>query len=125
MRERAVAEYTRREVVTRRVEFALPNPSNATEYAKACAAARQELEAAGREIYDNTITISATDAEIVLSYEEQHAVKGAEGKDADALRVLLEEALDLWSIADAISNVGPGVYDPDSEISRIRREAGL
>jgi hypothetical protein len=79
LRECVVAEYTRREVVTRRVEFAFPNPSNAVEYAKACAAAKGELEAAGREIYDNTITITATDAEIILSYEEQHAVKAEDG----------------------------------------------
>jgi hypothetical protein len=70
LRGRVVAEYTRREVVTRRVEFALPNPSNAMEYAKACAAAKGELEAAGREIYDNTITITATDAEIIISFDE-------------------------------------------------------
>lgn len=83
-----MAEYVRRETTTRRVEFAIPAPCNAAEYAKAVAAALKELYDADREIYDDTITITGTDEEIVLSYEEDGTATSA---DAQRIADLVSE----------------------------------
>lgn len=66
-----MADYTHRRVTTVREEYALRSPTNATEVSKAMAGIVQDLKAAGREIFDDTITVTACDDEIVLSYEKE------------------------------------------------------
>lgn len=62
-----MADYTRRERTARWVEYVLPNPTNAAELAKAVSAATADLS--DRTISDDTITISADDEQIIVSYE--------------------------------------------------------
>lgn len=64
-----MAEYMRREVTTVRVEYVVPNPTNATEYAKAMASVQDELKTFGIEYFDDTVTVEGRDEEIVLSFD--------------------------------------------------------
>lgn len=65
-----MAAYTQREVITRRIEFALLRPANGVEVAKALQAARDAYVVRHRtqDIYDDSIWLDATDEEIVISF---------------------------------------------------------
>jgi hypothetical protein len=65
-----MAEYSRREVVTRRVEYVMPRPVNAAQFSEAFAAASQEWRRLypGREPADNSLWIDAGDGKIILSF---------------------------------------------------------
>jgi hypothetical protein len=63
-----VADYSRRMVTTVRVEYTLPNPTNAAEFGKAYSAAERELRGLGVDIADDTIIVEGRDEEVVLSF---------------------------------------------------------
>lgn len=87
-----MAEYVRRETTTRRVEFRLPSPCSPAEYAKAYVAAASEVTGAGREIYDDTIAVTGTGDEIVVSYEEDADLAGELQRQADLVAELGRQA---------------------------------
>lgn len=64
-----MAVYSRRTVTTTWVEYTLPNPVNWVEFDKAAAGCRNELENAGRPIFDDTVEVIGRDEEIVLRFE--------------------------------------------------------
>lgn len=64
-----MAVYSRRTVTTTWVEYTLPNPTNWAEFDKAAAAARNDLENAGRPIADDSVEVIGRDEEIVLRFE--------------------------------------------------------
>ncbi len=61
-----MADYDRRVVTTVVVEYALKTPTNAVEISKVLSGLRQEIP--DEKIFDDTITVTATDEEIVFSY---------------------------------------------------------
>jgi hypothetical protein len=65
-----MAVYDRREKFSRKVIFSLPSPVVHTELLKAIHVARGELEAAGVEIWDNTIMVEAHDDEVHVYYDQ-------------------------------------------------------
>jgi hypothetical protein len=65
-----MAEYIRRvHVPPARVQFVLRNPTNWVEYDKAIRAADAELTRLGIKAADDTVTIEATETEIIISFE--------------------------------------------------------
>lgn len=66
-----MAQYTRREVATKHVEYVVPSPCVWIEIDKALSAARNELGERAR--WDNAATVEARDDEIVIRFlvEEQ------------------------------------------------------
>jgi hypothetical protein len=62
-----VAEWTRREVVTRRIEFWLPSPTVVAKVWKAITAASSELPDHFR--HHDAVTVEARDGEIVVWIE--------------------------------------------------------
>lgn len=64
-----MAVWERQTVTKTWVEYVLPNPTNWAEFDKAAAAARRDLEKAGRPIGDDTVEVIGRDDEIVLRFE--------------------------------------------------------
>jgi hypothetical protein len=62
-----VAEYSRRVVTTRRVEYFTPAPTNGAEFGKAFTAASAEAARLG-DVADDTLTVEGNDEEIVISF---------------------------------------------------------
>lgn len=64
-----MAEYQRRVYTPpTRVEYVLPNPTNWAEYDKAIHNVDAEVKRLGITPADDTVTIAATDEEIVISF---------------------------------------------------------
>jgi hypothetical protein len=72
-----VAEYSRRVVTTRRIEYFLPAPTNAAEFSKAFSAAHSEAATLG-DVTDDTITVDFEDEQIVISFALGDPVVGYE-----------------------------------------------
>lgn len=66
-----MAEYSRRVVTTRRIEYFVPSPTNAAEFGKAMSAAWSEAATFG-DVADDTITVEGQDDEIVISFAPGH-----------------------------------------------------
>lgn len=62
-----MAEYSRRVVTTRRVEYFLPSPANGAEIGKAFDAAWNEAASLG-DVADDTLTVEGNEEEIVISF---------------------------------------------------------
>lgn len=62
-----MAEYSRRVVTTRRVEYFVPAPTNGAEFGKAFSAASIEAATLG-DVGDDTLTVEGNDEEIVISF---------------------------------------------------------
>jgi len=63
-----MADYATRTVTTVRQEVTLNSPTNWTEISKALSHIRNQRPDDGQE-YDDTVTVTATDGEIVFSWE--------------------------------------------------------
>lgn len=60
-----MADYTRREVVTRRIEYVLPNPTNWAEVSKVLTVINHETD----RVADDFVRVEGRDDEIVFSFE--------------------------------------------------------
>jgi len=69
-----MAEFTSRDIITVRREFALRRPTNWAEVDKVKAAISQELKQLGLSESDDRVTVDANDDEIVFSYEKSREV---------------------------------------------------
>jgi hypothetical protein len=71
-----MADFQQRTRHTARTEYVLPNPTTWVEIEKVLVALREDLS--GEPVYDDTVTVSANDTEIVFSYPLTDALtKGA------------------------------------------------
>lgn len=61
-----MADYDRRMVTTATVEYGLKTPTNAVEISKVLAGLRQEIP--DEQLFDDTVTVTTRDEEIVFSY---------------------------------------------------------
>lgn len=70
-----MADFLQRTRHTARVEYVLPNPTNWAEVGKVFAAIQNDLSELPTG--DDTVTVQATDEEIVFSYPLTDAIEGA------------------------------------------------
>lgn len=64
-----MAVYTRRKVVTNRVEYVLPSPTNWVEVGKVTSVIADDLSQRGLSESDDRVCVEARDDEIVFSFE--------------------------------------------------------
>lgn len=69
-----MAEHWRRTRTVKTVEYVLHQPTNWAEVTKVLAALDNELPA-GRRSADSTVTVTATETEIIFSYKDDEVTK--------------------------------------------------
>lgn len=65
-----MADFLRREIITKRVEYVLRSPTNVAELGKAFAAAEKSAQSYGRQVgTDDWLTVLAQDDSIVMTFD--------------------------------------------------------